>query len=479
MNVDVYDLRYRRVSMERLEELRQRLDSLPDKLYYAMNYRTGEITLLPDVNDRYVRVLCYQLNTATGDMQLAKKKLTVAGTAVRDALVSATVGTPVVPGSEQLNRLFKYVDLPTQNWAALSNLRSGQFAIDLGAADDAKVLPGQIFFSRADAGRTVKIDYTVADWNILHEDVTVDGEGQLQFSLSPKMRMLRTPPREFETWGLYGPMRQQAVVMALINLRTGELSEVTVENPSNGKAPTQPNDTKPGTRNYPVFFKEANGPDTDTAGNPGYQYYLIPNPRNSTRWKLVHDGDDANYPDTRFKGQVFRIYYRAQRDWTVQVFRAPAAFWFKKASDTTLDALTDTVLDWQEFSWCVADQAGWVAVPGVYEGQSIAVDYQRRQTAGDDTSPLLRVTGEVHTIPARLAGKGISLVKLRYPPAANTTVAVRGISFTVRAVWAQKRSGEARVVTGLNNGVITETTTTIRDRWLSRQRTLVLPTVLE
>jgi hypothetical protein len=116
---------------------------------------------------------------------------------------------------------------------------------------------------------------------------------------------------------------------------------------------------------------------------------------------------------------------------------------------------------------------GWLAVPGIYAGQSVAVDYYRQSTDGDGASTLTRVSGEVHTVPAREKGRANSLIRLGFSPAPNTSVTVRGVSITVRALWVQPRSGQVAVYEGSPTA---PTAKMINERWAARGVTFTLPT---
>ena len=102
------------------------------------------------------------------------------------------------------------------------------------------------------------------------------------------------------------------------------------------------------------------------------------------------------------------------------------------------------------------------------------------------TTPLARASGEVHAVPT--PANGVSTCVLRHLPAPNTPIAVRGVSVTVRAMWAQPRGGDAYII---NPGMtLLETLNmlnrvpappnqpnirNLRERWQARTATVVLP----
>jgi len=96
----------------------------------------------------------------------------------------------------------------------------------------------------------------------------------------------------------------------------------------------------------------------------------------------------------------------------------------------------------------------------------------------DPDAPLQRVSGEVHTVPAPVEGKQISLFKLRHIPWANTGITLRGASVTIRALWVQPRSGTAYIydkVTTPDNPF----TRNINERWQAKSITVMLSTTKE
>lgn len=520
--VSIYDLRYRKVNVSEMPVLLDNRDRLEDQLYYAINYDTREITLLPSSDTRSIRmVLFIRDNGGVLRQRFARWDIPVSPN--QDTLVVqkidaiGTIGdAQLVPGSEQLNRAYVFAaGINEGEWAKVANLASGTFFINRGSDP----ISGTIYFSRYDAGRKVKIDYTVADWNILHEEATTDVHGNLQITLLPKLFQRKTSGgRELTTFGLYRPMEVGDPVMALLDQTTGlaynvivgdvkkQATAFTVEPQTlnNNLAAHQITSIEFGkssanfrVKGFPTGYKwrglwtlaHANAGDylvndivlnnhryyvciaAGTTEEPWKNAFLAD--ENLRRWRDLLTASDIHRPD--ISSINFRVFYRAIDDWTVQFFRAPVIFWClttTKSFDSIRDVQSSD--DLPELGWmsCAWEQAnGLVAVPGIYEGQSVAVDYQYQK---DVSSVLERVSGEMHTVPPRISGKSVSIFKLNNLPAAGTTLSVRGVSVTVRVLWSEDGSSQARIFHGE-----VETGSTIAERWISRQSTVILPSTTE
>jgi hypothetical protein len=114
--------------------------------------------------------------------------------------------------------------------------------------------------------------------------------------------------------------------------------------------------------------------------------------RGAMRGLVRVSGGTLAAPDwSALRGKAFRVYYRAQRDWTLQVYRPPASFWFSASPDA---------LGWDRFSLDMnaTDRVDWnqLYVPRVYQGQSVAADYaywdDRCRALGGTTTETVDVT---------------------------------------------------------------------------------------
>jgi hypothetical protein len=466
----------------------------------------------------------------------------------------------IVPGSEQINRAYTW---DASGATAPADLATGHYYIPIpatlpaGSAITDYTLLGAITFSRADAGRTVKMDYTVADWNILHEDVTVDNDGYLTLSV-PDTKVTNKPnfPREPVTLGLYHPLTTKEAdykgqeyvncVLGLVNLQNGLVSHVAINNPNEQRNPTATPfwlGVKKGAAaaawHQVVDIQDQFSPSMVSAVG------LDDVARGRIRVGVRAAGGDPNW--SALAGQSFRVFYRARRDWTLQVLRAPALFGYYRLDATAGEKAASVYLGWDMFT-ADATKPQDLYVSGMYAGHTVAVDYAYWDTARasdvcaltaaaaapaingtvalavDDTAglrarqaihlmtpggttvytaqlasidtatgitvtnisipsgtalpigtrvvqvPLVRVNGETHAIPTPDAGEWNARVPLSHAPASNTLVTVRGVSVTVRALWAQPRNGTAVVYD--TGGTIRERP--INQRWQARAVTMLL-----
>jgi hypothetical protein len=88
------------------------------------------------------------------------------------------------------------------------------------------------------------------------------------------------------------------------------------------------------------------------------------------------------------------------------------------------------------------------------------------------TSATNEIHGEVHVVPPPDNTTGASKIILRKNYKAGSTISVRGMSVTVRALWIQERSGMAFEVDGKTEP---PTSRTISERWTSKSVDIVLP----
>ncbi len=455
----------------------------------------------------------------------------------------------ITPGSEQINRAYQYDSTDPVN-----ALPTGTYFVPLPAGNSASdfTLLGAITFSRADAGRTVKMDYSLADWNILHEDVTVDNDGYLTLSVpDPKVSNKPNYPREPVTLGLYHALNSNTqdpanAVIGAINLRTGLVTHIGINHPND----------QHNLAATPYWWGTKSG-DAAAAWHPVADVQAQFSPSllsavsldDSARGRIrvgtaSTGGGDPSWGT--LVGQTFRVFYRARRDWTVQVLRAPALFGAYRLTGPVVPNVP-LPLGWDLFAQDTGNPSR-LYVSGVHVGQTLAVDYaywdlSRATTLAtlsapatvsapnaaysltvDDTSalrakqaihllapgsttvltaqvasidsatavtvtnvvttagtalptgttliqaPLVRINGETHAVPTPDTGDNYSAINLSQLPATNAVITVRGVSVTVRAIWAQPRNGTAVVYDA--GGVVRERP--INQRWQSRAVTMLL-----
>ncbi len=286
-------------------------------------------------------------------------------------------GSIIIPGSEQLNRAYTRVtDSVFQQRAQLSSssnpiniLNSGEYyvpgfsSVSSGSAPPSTTL-NSLYFSQADGGRVIKIDYTTADWNILHEDLVVDSSGYITLALTdPNITNIPDTPREPNTLTVgpaakYGAMTGTGadVVMEFVDLSTGVTYNV-VYNPAATTAQQYTLQADPMAQYYP---QSLNAIDLSSA--------------HQGRVRLGSSAINTSSPFSALSGRKFRVIYRARNDWTVQVYKPPSAFWqmsgLMSGSALNYTGTLDS-LGWTGF-YANANQ---LYLPAVYQGQSVAVDY--------------------------------------------------------------------------------------------------------
>ncbi len=468
--VTVYDIRYRNITLEQLQALAAQGGTGNDDFYYAVNYTDGTVYFLqPKVATTSIRFTFSLLDTTINNqVQVAGETRTLpdittdapgnqllfpgliypirTGSDATGQLYALQFpyGWKIIPGSEQFNRSYTYVkDVDP------SALITGQYTVEPGSDQTLDVL----HFAPADIGRTVKLDYTCTDWNILHEDVAVDPQGYLNLmARNLKVGYLFNFPREPLPWGLTQTLQGDPLtdeVVRLVNLRTGASYMVTTD------AATDP------TPQYPKYFLQAkqgatgNGPTVvDMSLTDGGRIRIGTGQPSNPSWMNYNTVNSTEF--SPFAGDTYRVFYRTRQDWTLQTFRAPAQFWY------TSDPVN---LGWDRYNLVGKE----IKLPGVYEGQTIAVDYQYQQGIA-----LGRVSGEQHLIPLRDKASGLSTVTLNNLP--NGAINVRGVSVTVRAMWIQPRNTTARRYSIAEPDGIDRT---INERWQSKSITVVLPATKE
>ena len=550
-NIIVYDLRYRKVAKPVLDGMNQNgngSSNSADQLYYALTSSGNQQNMLDTINllsnasyqgasairlsffcqnqqnssdiEQVAPTLVYPMTTTPTALPITTTSNTSLALTVSQQTIVLPAGWTMIPGSEQLNRA--YVSVPFVG-SSPSPITTGEYQINPQL--------GIIYFSNSDGGRTVKVDYSVLDWNILHEDAIVDNDGYLTLSLpNPKVANRPNYPREPNSWGLFNPMPApgnsgSTAVMALIDLYTGDTYTVQY-NPANPSARqylgADSAALSPMPTNITLDFSDANHRRVRIGGlAANATQFATPN------WNAL-------------AGRNFRVFYRAQHDWTLQIYKPPAQFWY-----TTLP-----VTGWDQYTFVTATNN--VYLPNIYAGQSVAVDYTTRAVACTVTalsgnivtvdnidkltlnggamatislynlagaclpglnniavsvntslqqlalptavasnvfvgaqivdmhSPVLRVSGEIHSVPPTNTQASVSKMTSNFnlwrPLVGNNPLAVRGTSVTVRALWTQPRSGSAWV---FDAPWPSPNPVAINERWNAQSATMVLPATKE
>ena len=274
---------------------------------------------------------------------------------------------------------------------------------------------GVVVFSTADAGRTVKIDYLVRDWQIIREDnLTVDGNGQIKLAFARlKDADYRNPPRQdsAQPVGQDGGGIDRYVVA--VNLRAGGALY--------------------GDSKHTMWLDRAT-----TNGDFRVTYKDVPDPDNPGE---IVAGGTLVFPSSKAQpGDIFRIYYRVPGDWGIQMQKA--AIYYQDSQYTNAPAYQQyqiaasdsddpTRYDVLTFEPCEADK-------------SVVVDYTYERSGRT-----YRATGELHKIAdidtASGSAYGFLLDKLEEDEDNTLTLvhSVRGVSVTARVIWAGPGKSEA------------------------------------
>lgn len=339
-------------------------------------------------------------------------------------VVGATVTADVQAKTDShFQRLLEYserVYLAYQDVSPNAPAATGQFAhyvSTLDPFDGSFRATGLVYFYPGDAGHEVRVNYRVADWTILHEDRDVPANRTVRLGLAPlKGPTYRNPPRQPRVQ----PLPDNANFIVAVNLADGTVYS-----------------------------------------HPSLQLYwhslLTVNYRNG----------EIQFPDIPgIIGSTVRIYYRAQGDWGVQVQKAAATY-------AAAYGLVGDPDQFEGFSW-----AGGKALQfAVCEfGKTVSLSYYRdidmsRPSNGIFTDPEdiqhQYVTSELATI--KIDGTADFCPDLPDPAnptdpflaqtTPNTSITVKGASFTARAIWigtGKSMVPKARTLAGNRNEYLNE-----------------------
>ena len=293
----------------------------------------------------------------------------------------------VVPGSVRVFDAFTQVDDPDE---------PGEFGLGTSAGQPSAValLTGVLRFPQAEAGNTVKVDYQVADWQILREERTLGEEGRIQvLGAAIKSHQDFTPPRTRSGQYLDQEGATRIDVVA-VNVETGEALYGSDRVRETALGPYTGAFRVDYLAGVCVFVEEGRG--------------------------------------TSRVGATWRIMYRSLDDWTLQVNKA-AEYYVPEgtvaAREDQLYRLTGYDLNFRECEW----------------GKAVAVDYtySYRPHGSSDLPTRVSDHNYLQTIPAN------GQVRLRVEvPAGNDLVelvinSVRGVSLRTRAIWISRGQAQA------------------------------------
>jgi len=303
----------------------------------------------------------------------------------------------VVHDSIRVYQAFHWVTDPAE-----LPLDSGEFYAPTSA-----LVTGVLQFADADAGRTVKVDYQVADWQILRQEQILGREGIIRAEAMPIRQATDfTPPRT--TAGLpLDSVGGTAIDIVAVNVSTGEAlygsDQVTVINP-------------PDAHGYRGTFAVdyLNGNCTFSSGGVG-----------SNR-----------------VGGTWRLMYRSLDDWTMQVLKAAEYY---LASDTGAPARGD-----QLYTLAPPDPTNpnpalryyvyKLAFPESERGKMVSVDYSYTRSGVPGRTTVNDALFRLEPESVGGAPRGVVLLppQLNYagsPLSSLTISSVRGVSLRARAIW--------------------------------------------
>jgi len=256
------------------------------------------------------------------------------------------------------------------------------------------IFVGPIRFHPLDSGRQVRVDYRVKDWSIIHEDFETGAGSPVQLSLANiKGPDFKNPPRESNAEPLgQGAGKGRYVVLAVLD-----------------------------------------------SGDPLTALYYGLHPGET----LTNETFEVDYlhgrvtiPAAVGSSTRFRVYYRADGDWCVQVMK-PAALYRR--------ATANEQPGFRKYGWDGSSNQLYFYPQDV--GQMVSVDYQT--TNGE------RITGELHQIAPPGAngqcpiwtkqGAGPSDFGLLNTPRANSYLLVRGVSLRARVLYTTRGYSRPKV----------------------------------
>jgi len=360
-------------------------------LFYSINYEDNSVTLLPSSVDRKIR-LSYLYTNSEGEIRKsAPQIIDVAANGTGFAIS----GVKLVPSSEVLQRAYIYINDDSRKLT----LNSGEYYVDTSDS----IVTGLIFFSQNDVGKKVKVDYTVADWGIISEDLTASDNGEIVFALPPQL------------------VRSGINNMALNKLLTGNTDVMFMLL-----------DLSTGATHSFVIDGDLQRAKRWISGG-----YTMDATSEENVYKLT-----ANAGTPRPNLRQFKVFYRSSSNRLIQYFKPPSLFNFVPPSD--LEAtdpevfFADKILAFDSYSY----SGNTVAVSSIYAKQKVTVDYRYR----DENDKIIEVAGEVHAIPQPTYGKVISTFNLRHKPVENSIILVKGNTASLRMLWKNSGSGQANII---------------------------------
>lgn len=396
---------------------------------YAIDYKTAKIYLLPVNYDRYF-VISYSYwkdGTTPQLVTVIDQDVTIPANTDSQDIPMGTGATPpslatvtgflgIESGSESLHR--KFIDIGTGTWSTATspNLPDPyEYQVlnkDLGIiAFSPNAYSTDELTARGKEPLTAYIDYRVLDWHIIHEDrkipdVAGSSTGLLNVKLTLRFLKDKSKTQEFDGTAYPGLSASLPYDVLAVDLSSGDVYSE--------------NSVVPGTPPTPVF-------------------------------QINYDDGIVKF-DPSYAGHTFRIYYKADGDWAVQLYKAYQSFeetLYPNNSVTLANGKTISQLNYRQYT--VDTTNNLICLPDCYAGTEVAVDYAYKPTS---TDPEKIVRGEVYQVSLDDAYKHIwcADIEKRFQTATasgtdlkNAKITrvfnVYGVSVRARVIW--RNTGKA------------------------------------
>jgi len=373
----VYSTRYRAIDDP------GELSSGEDRFQYVIDDATGVLTFDSAPYERSFKVDYSWVERGAGSGEKTTRSRvgeTFTLSASQTVYTLAEIVGPdqrVVSGSERIFRTFAYDASGTPS--------RGEFSMT--ALD--RIL-GVVRFSADDALTTVMIDYRVADWQVMHQDRPVPAGGEVRLAVAPlRSADYRNEPRE--PVALYVDWPNSHDVVA-VDLDSAE-----------------------------ALYGAAGAQDFGTPDAAGYVGTFGVDYKNG----LLQFNQGA----ADRTGRTYRIFYRAVENWGVRASRAAGRYY--DLNDLAAGAGSDQIF---------TRSAATLTFPLSERGKSVMVDYTYQPAGAGASDSYVRVSGELHTIPAT-GETDAGVIELDIG-SGDTLVGVNrvvGASLTATAAWANNR----------------------------------------
>jgi prepilin-type N-terminal cleavage/methylation domain-containing protein len=326
-------------------------------------------------------------------------------------------------------------------------------------------MTGRLIFNKDEATNEIKVDYRVADWSILHEDVVIPANREVHVGVTPvKAFGYSNPPRQShhdEHLRLKYPKDP-----AYDNDPLGAGDAANRGNSLVAVVTDDPSDAEMVGMYYGDDYASPTWVKYETGGTlaVGYATKLAMLARHYRTGRIEIPADLTHDP----VGRTLRIFYRAERDWGVQVFKAATVY-----NNYIYSSSTFQMPDESHYIWCVSvdpanfptflcfgrNEAGKTVNLTYYDTNgNLVSELARTITTIPDTLKVYKDNGMLYKMPPGdllSRDKDIAVVVLdprtsaKRPvgdpiPDPNKEIKVVGLSVAARTYWAGDGGSRAR-----------------------------------